>query len=981
MVDVTLRFVEFMDARPLPGGVATLTLLVAPRWRRDINDDPGDDGDDPPIGSGGPSGKPVIVPVPDLSLAVTFTRDVDTDALGVARTNFPTRDEFAALAQTSDADGRPPDDVVASLTVGFAFMGFDLDARTMPQPIASSGTAVSHTVPVDFGMAIVGHTTADTTRLWFALNEARGQDQEFRCVVVSRPDRAESELTPLQGLTAGVRHPVGHTLDDGGRVVHDSLAEVQRRDGTAVVDVDGLGAADVYHYELRVLHAGREFPLLLGGVTIASEAERERLAFSFGSCHLPTTRFDTSIDQAADESLQSIERWRHLASRRDDALLLLLGDQIYGDGIERHWPELGWFDRYQRRYRQLWSYRPMRDVLRRTCTYMTLDDHDVVNDFGVKDIDPLRVTDALAAYRSFQHARNPGPIDGPLPFSFRRGPASYFVMDGRTDRRPGRPGLIGAGQRQALRDWAASEETRAADVIFFCASVPFSLLPTELVRQTALQAIEDASELAGAAVGALAGAVFGGPFAGIVLGAVGHEIGPKVAEHLGPDIEDSLLLKSGLVERWDVAENQSDMVAVLDLLFDLANGIGIDGAPERPRRRRAVFILAGDVHIGTMHAIRSLPRGNGRRHIANPVITQLTSSPISHDPVDERAYTLAVSRLDDSFDLRLKDLGRLALFARLADLIAIPEGIDTDDLDKLEKLAVDTLDERLRNEPSAYTLDSVGERRFRTQLAGLLLERNTGRVVVEHVGPGRRYRFRLAIEGRGDSLEQVVEMDLESPADEIPRFSANDTLSTHIYLTVRSRASGAPLDGVRVRVMDQDAPAPRGDDVEIPELSETTVSGKSIKTVQRTVREPAADQQLAEGRTDRFGTLWLRLSPADRATTAGTVTTTTTIDKVKPPGGGGRPGGIPGDGPVPRPAEPSSQTHTTTRALSERAPDLYFLITLANGGVVDTRGLDDGFFVNQRGDIGSAEQPLVFTLGPRVDVGTVPPIGGTATPS
>ena len=79
----------------------------------------------------------------------------------------------------------------------------------------------------------------------------------------------------------------------------------------------------------------------------------------------------------------------------------------------------------------------MREVLRRTPTYMMLDDHEVADDWGVINNDAAwleRVDRALQAYRLFQR---PTESKYPLPpfhYSFRRGFASFFILDCRSVR-------------------------------------------------------------------------------------------------------------------------------------------------------------------------------------------------------------------------------------------------------------------------------------------------------------------------------------------------------------------------------------------------------------------------------------------------------------------------------------------------------------------------------------------------------------------
>ncbi|MDX1980421.1 MAG: hypothetical protein SFV51_09140, partial [Bryobacteraceae bacterium] len=132
------------------------------------------------------------------------------------------------------------------------------------------------------------------------------------------------------------------------------------RANTAVVNVDGLTAGTGHTYVLRmrrVAETGGGRVIARGSfitAAVAGSAASQRLSIAFGSCHLPT-------------SASSLNRWwRVLANRDDYDLLFLIGDQIYGDGIEKIFPNDTWFQRYVKRYNQLWAYQPVRDVLRKT---------------------------------------------------------------------------------------------------------------------------------------------------------------------------------------------------------------------------------------------------------------------------------------------------------------------------------------------------------------------------------------------------------------------------------------------------------------------------------------------------------------------------------------------------------------------------------------------------------------------------------------
>ena len=738
MVSVNLQLVEFMDARPLPGADIELSLQVVPRFPPR-----------PEPGETDPEGEPTtdLGPQPDMRFAQTLTAGAVTDDEGRVEVSFDDAALFARLSRTMRSEApRGAVDAVGFLSGTARFLAIRFNRRALAHTIAQDAQ-LEHTLPADLGMAIVGHTTAQTARLWFHLPFEPGPNHEFTCSVKTVPLNAPLLAPgPLQGAPAFAR---------------DLPVTFERAANTAVVDVAGLAPGPPHDYALVFRHGqgplAQRFALVTGRFRTPQEDQR-RLSLAFGSCHLPVV--NGTLGEPSAAARRSLERWQRLADRRDFEVLLLIGDQIYGDGIEDKWPDADPFTQYLRRYRQLWAHRPTRQVLRSVPTYMILDDHDVADDFGIGNLPDIKVAEALRCYRLFQHAHNPGERDdqgtnvGPFHYHFRWGPAAFFVMDGRTQRGQGSPPtpVFGREQLRDLRAWAGSPETRAADVIFFVAPVPLALLPTEVIRQVA----DELTEQAGVTAGVLAGLALGlvglvpAPFPGgpggaisnaAVLGAVGY----GAAEVFEGFVDRTLLVEADLGERWDLRENQADLVRLLDLLFDLANGVGDD-----PPRKRAVFILSGDIHAGTMHLIRSLPHRAGQRHVANPLITQLTSSALSHEPINSTLWVEAVSSIDERVDLDLKDVNLLTLAQQGADW------------ERLSKEAID-VEDVFGEGKAEYFLDPDHDRRYLTQFAGLLMERTVGRVDVELRDPERRrYRFRLAIKGRSRTLESSFDLDLDS---------------------------------------------------------------------------------------------------------------------------------------------------------------------------------------------------------------------------
>jgi hypothetical protein len=728
MINVHLRFLDFMDATPISNADVTVTAKVLARWKFFT-----------------PGRPPVTVIVPDLGRGEVLTQSGKSGVDGTIHCSFDVSAAFLRQAQgTPPGPGGTLLDVVAVLSVRVARanlertwsfyneedLGTAVIGELLQEQLLKDNVNVQKAIVVDFAKIIVGHATPTSAILWFCLHGTVQPHDIYTCEIEQVTSDSTAATTPLRTL------PVSFDPD---------------RANTAVLAVSDLQPATQYKFALRLLRKTRDKPIQVSPLTPAGNTQVldeiftargsalakgefttapdnfDRLSFVFGSCHKPM--------MSKDE--QSLERWERLAKRWDYDLMLLIGDQIYGDEIVKHWPgdRYTWLDRYVNRYQQLWTYWPMREVLRRTPTYMALDDHEVLDDWGTTTIKPKdggeeRIQAGIEAYRIFQDSHNPGGQSRDskkLFYSFRWGPASFFVMDSRSarsvDPEKAEFPVLGPEQYKAMLEWANSEETRAADIIFFVTAVPIAFIPTEEVRRIMKELYGDGGIVGGALVGALAG-IPAGPVGIFVGAAAGAYVGHRVGEKLGEGKYESEMLDLDTEDMWSHGPNQPDLVRVLDCLFDLANDIQDGATPPNPHRR-AVFILGGDVHSGSMHTIRSYRTASPHDHRPNPAIYQLISSPISNAPPTEKLYKYAATYIGSGGP---------------SGGIPLPIGSGGRPFDLEYK--------------NGY---------YRAMLGDLLIARNFGRISVERVRGDRRvYRFYLSIEGQARSLNRVVELDLDN---------------------------------------------------------------------------------------------------------------------------------------------------------------------------------------------------------------------------
>jgi hypothetical protein len=415
---------------------------------------------------------------------------------------------------------------------------------------------------LDLAKAIVGHTTPTTARIWLCRH--------------GDPSGVEHVLEVRSGQL-GAWRAIPVTFDAA-------------REHTATIDVAELTAGENQYYRLRAVVGGRAFTLVDGGFRTIADEERG-LRIAAGSCH----RVSKDPDGA---------RWRDLATNLAATdLLLLTGDQVYeSDAVVLEGFGDTWRERYRAAYHRSFTPQAVRDVIGNVPTYMILDDHEIMDDWGTQHtllLSPpdvlARARDALDAYDIFQHAHNPptpstggggaGIDDKPRWYAFHTGPAVGFVMDLRTCRKLDvEHPVLGIKQWEAFSAWAASEEVRNADVVVVVSSIPLAVAERR------------------------------------VLGAADFFDGT------GADTE----------EQWALGRNQEELRRVLDILISLASEAG---------HPRIVITVGGDIHVGQLHEIT----GFGVATSLNPYIYQLTSSPLTNSPP---GWAIAwVEGWEQSFDL------------------------------------------------------------------------------------------------------------------------------------------------------------------------------------------------------------------------------------------------------------------------------------------------------------------------------------------
>lgn len=667
MLSLRVRLLDFMDSTPYADVRVRLEVRVMAGWLARIFVDE-------PAHGLGPRPRPppnsITVIQYDEARAIVLVAEGVTDAQGLVTLHVDASAAFAQCAALRQAD-KPPDGLTAQVSARAEVYGLALSAAERFASFAVPDASHDVVLLADPARLIVGDTSATSTTLWFQLHATPRATDRFVCVL---SERGPGAAAPRRA----------------------SLVVRADRSHTAVATLAGLTPATQHDIELRLVQADNVERVIARGNVRTLPADPRRLSIAFGSCHKPNLP-------------AALNRWQALAARTDIDLAFLIGDQIYGDDIETIFNYTdSWDERYTLRYNQLWAYQPVRRVLRSRPMYMTLDDHEVVDDWGSDAVDPVREAAGLRAYRIFQHAHNPvGFAATRLDYSLRRGPAAFYVTDSRTARgKDARYPVMGRAQIKRLRAWSRSAEVRNADLVFVVVPVPPAILPiAELEKLASTVVAPVGGALLGAVAGAVIGLLVGGPAgavvgakAGAFVGAVGTKV---VYEHVEDTVKDP-----DIRDAWTYDKNLPDLVRLMDLLFDVANDIGADGQPGP--RPKGVFVLSGDYHFGAIHLVRSQRTDAGHNHRNNPALVQITSSPISHPPTDA------------------------ALLVQAAAIVSSGD---------------------------EFKLDS---KHYLARFVGHLAQRNFGRIVFEQLGSARRYRIQLYVEGESDALAEMFDIDLDA---------------------------------------------------------------------------------------------------------------------------------------------------------------------------------------------------------------------------
>ncbi len=249
-------------------------------------------------------------------------------------------------------------------------------------------------------------------------------------------------------------------------------------DMTGVVIFTGLEATTCYDYQMGWCFSRKDLldnqpkatidwkTASRGTVTTASIQSTQPRSFLFGSCRNLLLLFGRAwYDNRGDKTFRSMLNQIEAGDGCD--AILMIGDQIYADDLN-YFKMDDTLDQFNHRYRTAFSQPHIRRLMANVPTYMTLDDHEIEDNWPAKAEPKDWVTKYPAAMHSFmtyQMSGNPlfsvnaqNRLEGipeKLWYSLTDGCCDVFVTDTRTERNlESQPKeLMSLEQLEALKDW------------------------------------------------------------------------------------------------------------------------------------------------------------------------------------------------------------------------------------------------------------------------------------------------------------------------------------------------------------------------------------------------------------------------------------------------------------------------------------------------------------------------------------------------
>ena len=367
--------------------------------------------------------------------------------------------------------------------------------------------------------AIVGHTTPTSSRLWFRA----GKPGKYYILYFDGGNESSCEWFEQHKVLSWDEDTVVAAKEKGIFVKDAGQVDNWDSDTIFVVDIALLQETTFYHYALYSIDDKR---IILGhnrdyGFRTPS-SEPGKFSFGLYSCHMPykfckLTKKTTVLD--------GINIWKDFYNTlRDNAssnnmdFVIAGGDQVYVDGVKslNIWEHLNQVMRkeggevlpdveimkswYRKIYRGYWGFDHVRRVFSSFPTYMTWDDHELLNGWGSRYLNNSNHKDELYrilpdfakkglneaegrqlvermgkagsdVYKEYEHSHNPDTAEGQYDYSFTHKKCAFYTLDSRGHRNINQRKILGEDQMGRFKKYVdgLSDNTK---FLFVVSAVP-----------------------------------------------------------------------------------------------------------------------------------------------------------------------------------------------------------------------------------------------------------------------------------------------------------------------------------------------------------------------------------------------------------------------------------------------------------------------------------------------------------------------------
>jgi alkaline phosphatase D len=247
---------------------------------------------------------------------------------------------------------------------------------------------------------------------------------------------------------------------------------IEEQDFTQPLTLSNLRPSTNYQYSTSNGHSGAFRTAPRVGHLFE---DTSRFTFLTSSCIKP--RFPYSPFQHPLR-IPGLEHLSSIASKLQASFMLFLGDFIYIDVPQR----FGWgADTYRAEYRRVYDSPSWKGASKELPWLHVIDDHEIANDWDKGSQEPYPA--AIDPFSLYHHSVNPPPLsENATYYSFKQGPASFFMIDSRRYRsdefalpadHPEKT-MLGKEQLAAVLHWLSQPEPHGVNWKIFVSSIPFT---------------------------------------------------------------------------------------------------------------------------------------------------------------------------------------------------------------------------------------------------------------------------------------------------------------------------------------------------------------------------------------------------------------------------------------------------------------------------------------------------------------------------